>query len=413
MSTGGDTSDPGPERQPLVTRLARSATSAVDTRDLSLSDTVARRVMNRTRDSSEVADESRLRSLVGEVTRHVVVSKAALIESLLTSGSEPWPEDDPALSQDESFTDAQFEAAHQQLATLCQFVRRRLQSEDWYLFRRRFLEETSWTELATAAGILDETGTPDEQAAQSRLQLCCARLQSQFAAEKSTGDSPQRSSLSHAATESEGQQPDDECPFESLLTWGLTDQQLRLATRSLPWVKLTPVDAVPPALPLKEPLLVSVTQSDAYLDWAADAEQSGTRVEPVVMLLDGDGDRLPPRLWGYTNGTVTPGDWSRAEELLSCSRLIESESAAHCVQLSAVTGEAVDVRTQPASQLQFDDSTDAMTVSHLDSCVTCRVAFNDVLEDRLQIFREHALALGTEVRVAETQEPGQEGRPTP
>lgn len=386
-SSEHDTPEPGSAQQQLVARLARSAASASDTQDLSLSDTVARRVIGvARRGSGEMVDESHLQSLVGDVTRQVVVSKAALVEALLSSAPEAQrnaeihDEADP----DKSVGDEEFAAARRQLAQHCDFIRSRLQPEEWYLFRRHYLEEASWDELAADIGIVDEGGVPDGRQARARLVGSMEPLSHEFtkavASEESTR-SPEDSPEFPATALSES---NVERPHESMLTWGLTEPQLRLAERSLPWVRLTPVEASPPVLPLTEPLLVSATQSDSYLTWATGAEQTGTRVEPVVMLLSKDTDHLPPQLWSYSNGTVTPNDWSRAEELLNCSRLIESEAVAMSVQLDSDCHDVVTSRQRPIGEFSFDADVASEAISHVGSCATCRVAFNDMVESRLK-----------------------------
>lgn len=395
MSTSdSDIPEPGTTQQ-LVARLARSAASAADTQDLSLSDTVARRVMNVTQGGSDqAADEARLQSLVGDVTRQVVVSKAALIEALLTSGLEPQLDVEQTVQQaPEPVQDGIFEAARLQLARLCDFIRSRLQHEEWFLFRRRYLEEASWAELAVDTGIVDEDGEPDVLKVRSRLGRHLETLRQEFDAAALDEVSAQS-----AALETGSGTAIDECPHATMLTWGLTEQQRRLAARSLPWVKLTAVDATRPALPLNEPLLVSAAQSDAYLTWATGAERTGRRVEPVIILLAEDSDRLPPRLWSYSNGTVTPNDWSRAEDLLNCSRLVETEAAAMSVEFQAASPDVVELRQQPIAEFSFEEDIASDTIAHVGSCVTCRVAFNEMLESRVQFLSAIPLS---EVEVAD------------
>ena len=427
-----DIPDAGSARQATVERLARSATSALDTQDrslsdtvVSLSDTVARQALLQTKSSARTSsadpadpgDAKWLEEIVARVTRQVVVARAKLLEVVLRSGMAAG--ESGADLPDETVDDAAFDVARERLTALCELVKQSLQVNEWYLFRGHYIEDTPWSQLAADLNICDGTNSPSGDAAKEFLGQAIGHLRERAVAlldrlpvlESETVLEPavvlEPATVLESAMATEGSVEGDEACESSpevLLTWGLTERQKYLVSRSLPWVTLKAVNGKLPAIPLKEPLLVNVADSDRFLAWAEEAEANGTPAEPVVVMLEHDHDPLPARLWSYSHGTVSPNDWSRAEDLLACHRLLECESVALSVELATIQ-DGEDTLMLPVSQFEFESEVTISTREHLSECVTCRVAFNQFLENRLQVWRANVAAIAPAIAAATVCEP--------
>lgn len=402
-------SDSNSEQQALVKRLAHSATSALDTSlsdtVSSLSDTVARQALIRThrfaKTSSDSSDAKWLEEIVARVTRQVVVARANLLEVVLRDGVAAG-ESGTELT-DESVDDSDFEVARRRLAAMCEFLKSSLHVNEWYLLKGHYLDDIPWVQLSANLGMCLDDGSPNEDAAKNLLHTAIEQLHEQAAGLLDKLARQRQSAELEEATR-DCEQGTDEVDCESMHIWGLTEQQQYLASRFLPWVALRAVNGTPPDLPLEEPLLVNAANSDAFLEWAENAEFRGTPAEPVVVLLEDDDDSLPARFWNCSHGTVSPNDWSRVEDLLACKRLLESESVALSVELEEIPPEA-DTLTWRVAQFDFDsEEVTSDLQQHLAECVTCRVAFNTLLEKRLAVWRANVADIAPAIDAAMVSE---------
>jgi hypothetical protein len=212
-SQGGDSQSQEEEsfmRQiaPRVRNMARrlltnDVRKAFDSSDIT--STVMRRLVGGIREGKlAVSTEGEFMSLLGMMTKNAVVDKHAYLHKLVRDQSrnhslDQLAADDPTADRvDLTATDDQrrwqagTEAATpvdavllaerlQALNDLCDAVRAQLQPDEWFLFKRRFLEDAPWSVIAEELCISDSLGKPSADAARMRATRLLAELRSKLA----------------------------------------------------------------------------------------------------------------------------------------------------------------------------------------------------------------------------------------
>ncbi|MEM7453364.1 MAG: sigma-70 family RNA polymerase sigma factor [Planctomycetota bacterium] len=164
---------------PRVSRMARKQLSddvrrAFDTNDIT--STVLRRVVSRVRSGKiRLESEGQFMSLLKSMTRNAIVDKFKYLNSLLRDHNRNRSMDQAASNDNEEskwdlssaddhrdaydsepltpVDDVLLAERTQALNELCNNVRKQLEPKEWHFFKRRFIEEATWSSVADEHGL--------------------------------------------------------------------------------------------------------------------------------------------------------------------------------------------------------------------------------------------------------------------
>jgi len=93
--------------------------------------------------------------------------------------------------------------------------------------------------------------------------------------------------------------------------------------------------------------------------------------------------------WEYYDGVVSDEDWERLDALLECPHVLDAELAAADVRAHFLRDLKRPVTELRVGEILFGDSewnrSESEMRQHLATCVTCRAAFNEALEWRMNL----------------------------
>jgi hypothetical protein len=173
-----------------------------------------------------------------------------------------------------------------------------------------------------------------------------------------------------------------------LFIYGLSDEELAAVRARVPDAAVERLTALPDRAP-EELLIVGAAAFGEFVQWAERrTQEDGIQPRPVL-LYGGQVDNLPDEGWEYYDGVVSDEDWERLDALLECPHVLDAELAAADVRAHFLRDLKRPVTELRVGEILFGDSEwnrpESEMRQHLATCVTCRAAFNEALEWRMNL----------------------------
>lgn len=173
-----------------------------------------------------------------------------------------------------------------------------------------------------------------------------------------------------------------------LFIYGLSDEELAAVRARVPDAAVERLTALPDRAP-EELLIVGAAAFGEFVQWAERrTQEDGIQPRPVL-LYGGQVDNLPDEGWEYYDGVVSDEDWERLDALLECPHVLDAELAAADVRAHFLRDLKRPVTELRVGEIPFGDSEwnrpESEMRQHLATCVTCRAAFNEALEWRMNL----------------------------